>query len=447
MRNPLYAVLLTASITSSASHAATITVSANASIQSLQAAIQIANAGDTIVLKGGVFHETALIPSSLSDLTIRGSNGAVLDGRVVTGQSLGACLLIEADRVTIRDLTIRNAATLPGDEGDAIRTTGLETVVDRCTFIGNQRGGVRFSGNAGAVRRSTFVGNDNGVIVDFALGIRIEKCKFDSSATAGVKLSGAHDCVIEKCTFAGSASGGGIDGENGFTNDDLVVRGCTFRKLVGPAILNSGVGATIEKCKFTDNAGHGIAIFEAADVSITSCSFSNLLYLSSAIVLTTVTNATVEKCTIADVSSQGMFVTDATAVAVRSCSFKRGGRDVVPCVIATGSTDVSLEKVTIADWGEGVWSVSGAVLALTSCSVSNCVRDGIDVENTSGAVTLTKCKVKGCLAEGIDNGGPTTDAVDCTFTGNRIDVANDGTLTLTGGTFGTGGTSTLPAID
>jgi hypothetical protein len=75
------------------------------------------------------------------------------------------------------------------------------------------------------------------------------------------------------------------------------------------------------------------------------------------------------------------------------------------------------------------------------------VRDGIDVENTSGAVTLTKCKVKGCLAEGIDNGGPTTDAVDCTFTGNRIDVANDGTLTLTGGTFGTGGTSTLPAID
>lgn len=447
MRNPLYAVLLTASIASSASHAATITVSPTSSITSLTTALQIANPGDTILLKAGVYHEAVLIPSTLDGLTIRGVGKAILDGRVVSGLELGAAIVNQADGVTIRDLTIRNAATVLSDSGDGIRTTGLDTIVSGCTLIANEGAGVRLAQDFAVVSKCVFIGNGNGVVLASSASSRIEKCSFRSTLGPSAVLTDAVDTVFEKCTFEGSVTGGGIDSDDISTNPGLVVRNCKFRGLVGPGIQHNGNALTVEKCSFRDNAGHGITANDSSFVTIKGCSFANLLFQSSALVLTTVHEATIEKCTFTDVSSLGMFVTDSTAVAVRSCSFKRGGRDLEPCVLATGSTDISLEKVTITEWGEGVWSLSSAVLTLTSCVVTNCVRDGFDIENTSGAVTLTKCKATGCSAEGIDNGGPTTQATDCTFTGNRIDVANDGTLTLTGGSFGTGGTSTAPAID
>lgn len=447
MRNLPCAVLLTASMLSSVSDAGTITVSPTSSITSLTTALQIADAGDTILLKTGVYHEAVLIPSTLDSLTIRGVGNVILDARVVTGLELGAAIVNQADGVTIRDLTIRNAATVLADAGDGIRSTGLDTIVSGCTLIGNEAAGIRLAQSFAVVSKCTFIGNANGIVLASSGGSRIEKCTFRSSLGACAVLTDTIDVVFDKCVFEGSAAGGGIDSDDVSTNPGLVVRNCKFRALVGPGIRHVGNSLTVEKCSFRDSAGHGITVDDSGFVTVTGCSFANLSFQSSALVLTSSSEATIEKCSVTDVSSVGLSVTDSTGVDVRSSSFKRGGRDLEPCVFADGSTDVSLEKVTIADWGEGVRSVDGSVLALTSCTVSNCVRDGFDVESTSGAVTLTKCKATGCSAEGLDNGGPTTDAVDCTFKSNRIDVANDGTLTLTGGSHGTGGTSTPPAID
>ncbi len=437
----------TSSLVCTSAFAATITVSPSSSITSLTTALQIANAGDTIVLKKGLYHEAVLIPSGLDGLTIRGVGNPVLDARVVSGLELGAAILVQAGGVTIRDLTIQNAATVLSDTGDGIRTVGADTHVSGCTFIGNESAGVRTGAHGLSITKCTFVGNGFGVAIDTANDAHIEKSTFRGSIDAAIRLSGAQNATIEKCGVEGAAASGGIDADNSVTNPGLTVRNCKIRGVLGPAIACFGDGLVIEKCKISDSVGHGVFVRDSLDTTIRSTSFSNLLESSSAIVLATVTGVLIESCSATDIASAGLSLGQVAALDARACTFKRGGRQLEPCVSLVNTTDIAFEKITIVDWGEGFDVGDANDITLTACSVSKCVRDGYDVTALAGAVTLTKCKASGCAAEGLDNSGTATQATDCSFTGNRLDVTNDGALTLTGGSFGSGGTGTAPAID
>jgi polygalacturonase len=90
----------------------TITVSTT-----IQAAVDAANAGDTIVVPPGTYHETVVVDKD--DLTIRGSVAANLDAaghefgiRVGTGDITGdppVCPPVSVHNFTLDGLTIRNS--------------------------------------------------------------------------------------------------------------------------------------------------------------------------------------------------------------------------------------------------------------------------------------------------------------------------------------------------
>lgn len=76
----------------------------------VQAAVDAADAGDTVRILPGTYEEAVTVPPSKEDLTIDGAgmNVTVLDGEDATGAN---AIFIRADGVLIKDLTVQNYAS------------------------------------------------------------------------------------------------------------------------------------------------------------------------------------------------------------------------------------------------------------------------------------------------------------------------------------------------
>ncbi|MCC7172340.1 MAG: hypothetical protein IT459_17980, partial [Planctomycetes bacterium] len=61
--------------------------------------------------------------------------------------------------------------------------------------------------------------------------------------------------------------------------------------------------------------------------------------------------------------------------------------------------------------------------------------------------SFERCVATKCDGEGFENRGAGTTLTKCVAKQNRIDVANDGTLTLIATKFTTGGAQTPPEVD
>ena len=78
-----------------------ITVSADGEITSVQKAIELAEPGDEILVKGGIYFENNL--EITKPLTLRAEGIAIIDG-----ENVGTIIVIRADNVTISGFTLKN---------------------------------------------------------------------------------------------------------------------------------------------------------------------------------------------------------------------------------------------------------------------------------------------------------------------------------------------------
>jgi nitrous oxidase accessory protein len=92
-----------------------LVVQEGTSVPTLGAAMLIARSGNHIVVRKGVYREPTIV-IDVPGITIEGDSGAVLDGRDAKD-----VLLVTADSVTIRGLTIRHVATSYIDDRAAIK--------------------------------------------------------------------------------------------------------------------------------------------------------------------------------------------------------------------------------------------------------------------------------------------------------------------------------------
>jgi len=113
---------------------------------SIQAAVEDADAGDHLYLYTGLYQENVIVDKQL---TIRGEEGAVIDGR-----QLSDTVYVLADGVTLCGLTVRNSS----DTGAGIVIEGNHTVVRRCTVTDNFFG-IYTSFYNGTVVHNTFLRN------------------------------------------------------------------------------------------------------------------------------------------------------------------------------------------------------------------------------------------------------------------------------------------------
>lgn len=186
----------------------------------IQAAIDAANPGDTIVVPPGTYHESVTVTKN--NITISGSHGAVIDAgnrigiRVGTGRrtevdGVSVCPPSELSNFTLKGLTIRNArfagVFLIGVNG--YRLTGTK-YIDNPVYgpfpVCSQNGLIDFNYVEGGDVTGPDVGVDAGIYVGDSDAVIVRK-NFVTKYAIGVEIENSSNAVVQDNVLRGNASG------------------------------------------------------------------------------------------------------------------------------------------------------------------------------------------------------------------------------------------------
>lgn len=287
----IFLIVIIATSTISLASAADITIDPNTS-GGLKEAVKIANDGDTISLKDGVYtgeNNTKIAISKSVNIKGVGSN-VVLDG-----EGKNQIFNIKGEKVLLKKLKFRNGYKVSNYNGAGAiyHEKGNLNIAD-CIFTNNEAknnmGGAIDSSYRGtlSVSSSTFKNNKadfGGAINSFKSIIR--KCTFKNNQ---VKEEGGAICTlrstISSCTFNNNyakGKGGAIfAADEPTTNGNLTVISSTFNnnqaKEEGGAICAWSIStSTVKSCTFKNNNGKsgGAIHFHGGTMSIKKCTFKN----------------------------------------------------------------------------------------------------------------------------------------------------------------------------
>ncbi len=290
--------------------------------------------GDTIVLTdAGNYQNTYVV--SHRDLTIRAAAGQTI---VLDGQFVGTVIDLQAENLTLEDLTIRNG--LAAIDGGAIRAIANQLTVRRCRFENNvapdDGGAIVFSDNDLLIEDSVFLNNGTqgstsqsagGAIQSVRGNVVLRRCTFtgnDAHYAGGALHIADSDAryQIEDCVFDSNTAvfGGAIWWVSGAEGDvyDTLFDGNTASQDGGGVYHNSSP-ATYTRCTFVNNktegpiADDGGAMYIVGETSnevvATSCLFTNNTANSSggAILLVSGPDSQFLNCTIFGNTALGAF--------------------------------------------------------------------------------------------------------------------------------------------
>lgn len=204
-----------------------------ADFATISAAVEAAREGDTVLVSAGVYTETVAIDTP--GITLRGEdrNGVVIDGEVLRGNGI----VVSAPRVTVQNLTVRNATQngvlvtgMRNDDGTAVgghdgyRPVDSEEhplldgfLVDHVTASNNGLYGIyAFNSSNGAITDSYASGGaDSGIYVGQCRQCRIMVSGNVAERNAvGFEIANAGgDLVIVGNRFAGNRVGATINSD------------------------------------------------------------------------------------------------------------------------------------------------------------------------------------------------------------------------------------------
>ncbi len=154
----------------------------------IQAAVDAASPGDTIIVRDGTYTENVDVHKDR--LTIESENGA--DSTIVQAANPdGLVFFVTSDSVAIFGFTIRNGK-------DGIGLSSAFSIVDNCIVEGNVRYGVGMWKSNSTISNSTIKSNDRGGINIWASGNHVIDSVVEDNKEYGIGLFGSENGLVTR---------------------------------------------------------------------------------------------------------------------------------------------------------------------------------------------------------------------------------------------------------
>ena len=268
-----------------------------ADYRSVQAAINAAVDGDTVIVMPGRYVEN--INMSGKAITLRSSDpedpnivaATIIDGR--QNGSVITCKSGEESDTLISGFVITNGSGAEVIEygftyfrGGGMYNSNSSPAIENCTFSGNtaNAGGGMYNGSSNpTIANCTFSDNDTvegGGMCNDLSSPTIANCTFSDNVAGsrgGGMYNGSSNPTIANCTFSDNDTvrGGGMNN----TKSNPTIENCTFSDndaYEGSGMYNGGSNPTIANCTFSDNdADYGGGMYNgSSNPTIENCTFS-----------------------------------------------------------------------------------------------------------------------------------------------------------------------------
>ncbi len=326
--------------------AATIHVPAD--YPSIQAALDAAADGDTVLVADGVYtgEDNRHLAFGGKAVVLRSENGAehctidagdrshvfyfnnsgegpdcVVDGFTITGgmASSGGGLCVTGASPTVRNCLIRNNRAF--GRGGGIYLNNSDTIIEHCLIVENRAeenegGGVYFGCGQAVILDCTISGNH----AEFGGGVYV-RCHEPDTAT----LRG---CVIRANTA--SLSGGGVFAEGGHVTiaDCTISANASLPRFGGGFACCCGPEVAVTNCQINENTGAGIYI-ENANATFANCAVGGNTAFSSGAVVCYDSSAVFTNCTVSDnvvnFGSGSALWADSSTLTITNCVLRHTG--------------------------------------------------------------------------------------------------------------------------
>jgi nitrous oxidase accessory protein len=216
--------------------AATITVCESCTIKTLKSAIEIAQAGDTILVKKGTYKEFNIIVDK--PLTIKGENFPIIDG-----EDKGEIIRIVSDHVTIDGLFIINVGTSYTSDHAAIRVVRSDNFLIQNVVLEKLFFGIYLEkSNNGRVYHNKIIGDaqdeynsGNGIQLWYSKNVVVEK-NIVQKVRDGIYLEFSDNITIHENTSTNNLRYGL---HFMFSNDDVYTNNTFENNGAGVAVMFS----------------------------------------------------------------------------------------------------------------------------------------------------------------------------------------------------------------
>ncbi|HOO53398.1 MAG TPA: NosD domain-containing protein [Methanothrix sp.] len=218
--------------------------------ESIQAAIDAASPGDTIVVPSGTYYENVVVNKQL---TLRGVGSPIVDAGGV-----GSAITISADGCILEEFVARNS----GDLDAGIDVTSNDNIITGNAVNGNSYGVRLDSSSNNTISSNSAINNTyNGLLLWSANSNIILKNEATGSIYDGILLWSANNNNVSGNTATGNdRSGIGI-----WSSSDNIITGNTAGNNNEGICLIESSGNTVTGNTATDNSGFGIVLDSSSD--------------------------------------------------------------------------------------------------------------------------------------------------------------------------------------
>jgi parallel beta-helix repeat protein len=389
--------------------------------ESIQAAVDVAVAGDTVLVSKGTYSENVVVLTA--GITLKGKSA------IVNGGYTGDCILVQAADVAIEGFTLVNGggAPLKSAPGDGTPTGGLHVTgtgasISKLTVSACEAYGIFLNGTGSVEKCTVDACNGDGIRVDTddIMGQAtttiskntVTRCDAGITAADGPFLIEKNTCELNESSGL-SVSIPALEGfpaiqpttvsknEARYNDDD----GLFVDKQSGPPLV---VDKNI--CEHND-AGCEVSgfVLEITGNTFDDNNFGGLFVLA--------TGCTVSKNKVRGNGDVGIFV---------------GSGSIFDDGSTSDGSNVFVQDTVQDNGGDGIHIVSSSN-SVDVCTFKDNLGDGVDVDDGASDNALTENKITGNTHDGIDNSGQLTLIIGNTSKDNGgadLAGAGDGTGTV-----------------